>query len=174
MFTLLSEGSAFSLITPDPGLMIWTTVVFILLWVVLGKFAFKPIANALKEREQNIETALKSAEAAKIEMANLTSKNEALLNEAREERSRIIAEAKVAAEKVKNDIVSKAQAEADVKVRQALNEIENQKRAALAELKNQVGTVALEIAEKVIRKELKSNADQQAYVADLVKQTNLN
>ncbi len=175
MFTLLSEGgSAFSLITPDPGLAIWSVIIFVTLWVILGKFAFKPIANALREREQSIETALKSAEAAKAEMANLTSKNEALLKEAKEERNRIIAEAKEAGEKLKNEIVAKAAAEADAKVQNALREIETQKKAALAEVKNQVASVSLEIAEKVLRKELKGNAEQQAFVGELLKEANLN
>lgn len=175
MFTLLSEGnSAFSLITPDPGLAIWSLIIFVTLWVILGKFAFKPIVNALKERENSIETALKSAETAKAEMAALTSKNEALLIEAKEERNRIIAEAKAAGEKLKNEIVAKASAEADAKVQQALREIETQKKAAIAEVKNQVASISLDIAEKVLRKELKGNAEQQAYVGELLKEANLN
>jgi F-type H+-transporting ATPase subunit b len=175
MFTLLSEGnSAFSLITPDPGLAIWSFIIFVTLWVILGKFAFKPIVNALKEREDSIDTALKSAETAKAEMAALTSKNEALLIEAKEERNRIIAEAKIAGEKLKNEIVSKAASEADAKIQQALREIETQKKAAIAEVKNEVASISLDIAEKILRRELKGSAEQQAYVGELLKETSLN
>jgi len=174
MFTLLSEGGAMSLIIPEVGLAIWSLIIFVILWIVLGKFAFKPITKALKEREDSITTALKSAEAAKNEMASLTAKNESLLNEAKEERNKIILEAKNAAEKVRTDIIAKAEAEASVKVQAALREIDNQKKAAIAEIRNQVGAVALDIAEKVIRKELKGNAEQQAFVNEMVKTTNLN
>ncbi|MCS6819047.1 MAG: F0F1 ATP synthase subunit B [Chitinophagales bacterium] len=171
---LLSDSGAFSLITPDPGLAIWSVIIFVLLWIILGKFAFKPIVKALKEREQNIEQALRSAELAKAEMSKLVSQNEALLIEAKEERNRIIAEAKAAAEKVKNEIIAKAQAEADQKLQMALREIDNQKRAALAELKNQVGEAAMQIAEKVIRKELRNNPEQQKFVEEQINQIHFN
>jgi F-type H+-transporting ATPase subunit b len=165
---------SFSLITPEPGLVIWTVIIFVILWLILGKFAFKPIAEALKNREQTIEDALKAAEKARAEMENLTAQNEQIIREAKEERVKIIAEAKQVAEKLKAEMVDKAAKEADEKLQQALREIDNQKKAALVEVKNYVGLMALDIAEKVIKKELKSDASQVEFVEKLAKEANLN
>lgn len=167
-------GGAFSLITPEPGLAIWSLIIFVMLIFVLGKFAFKPIAAALKEREQHIADSLSQAEKARAEMAALTSKNEELLNQAKEERNKIIAEAREVAEKMKGDLLEKAHTESLKKMTDAFREIETQKNAAIVEIKNTVGQMALQIAEKVIRKELHSDASQKEFVDKLVKETNLN
>lgn len=172
---LLSEGpSAFSLITPNPGLAIWTFIIFVGLLFILGKFAFKPIANSLKEREKSIEESLMQAEKARAEMAALTSKNQELLDQAKEERTMILAEARELGEKLKNDIVEKAKVEAERKIKDAVKEIETQKNAAIVEVKNVVGSIALDVAGKIIRKELSNDADQKAFVEKLIKETNLN
>lgn len=164
----------FSLITPNPGLSIWALIIFLILIFVLGKFGFKPIATALKEREQNISDSLAQAEKARAEMALLTAKNEDLLNQAKEERNKIIAEARDAAEKLKADLIEKAHAESLKKMSDAFREIETQKNAAIVEIKNTVGQMALGIAEQVIRKELHTDAAQKEFVDKLVKETNLN
>ena len=173
---LAAEGgdNPFSLVTPNPGLSLWALIIFVILIFVLGKFGFKPIASALKEREQNIEASLAQAEKARAEMALLTAKNEELLNQAKEERNKILAEAREAAEKIKNDLVEKAHTESMKKMSDAFREIETQKRAAIVEIKNTVGQMALQIAEQVIRKELHSDATQKEFVDKLVKETNLN
>jgi len=174
--TVLLEGKSnpLGIITPEPGLAIWSLIIFGLLIFVLGKYAFKPIASALKERDQSITDALAQAEKARAEMALLTSKNEDLLNQAKEERNKIIAEAREAAEKLKIDLVEKAQAESLKKMADAFREIETQKNAAIVEIKNTVGQMALTIAEQVIRKELHTDAAQKEFVDKLVKETNLN
>jgi F-type H+-transporting ATPase subunit b len=164
----------FSLITPNPGLSIWALIIFVILIIVLGKFGFKPIADALKEREQSISASLAQAEKARAEMALLTSKNEELLNQAKEERNKIIAEARGAAEKLKADVLDKAHTESLKKMSDAFREIETQKSAAIIEIKNTVGQMALKIAEQVIRKELHTDAAQKEFVDKLVKETNLN
>lgn len=166
--------SPFSLITPNPGMAIWALIIFLILIFILGKFAFAPIANALKEREQNITDSLSQAEKARAEMALLTAKNEELLNQAKEERNKIIAEARDAAEKLKADMMAKANAESMKKMSDAFREIETQKNAAIVEIKNTVGQMALQIAEKVVRKELSSDSTQKEFVDKLVKETNLN
>jgi F-type H+-transporting ATPase subunit b len=108
---MLNEGGgAMTPLMPNPGLAIWSLVVFLLLIFILGKLGFKPIVNALKEREKHIEDSLAQAEKARAEMAQLTAKNEELLNQAKEERNKILAEAREAAEKLKADLVEKAQA----------------------------------------------------------------
>ena len=174
LIILAEGGSAFSLITPEPGLAIWSLIIFVLLIVILGKFAFKPIAAALKEREQNISDSLAQAEKARAEMAALTSKNEELLNQAKEERNKILAEAREVAEKLKADLLDKAHTESLKKMTDAFREIETQKNAAIVEIKNTVGQMALQIAEKVIRKELHTDASQKEFVEKLVKETHLN
>jgi F-type H+-transporting ATPase subunit b len=175
LIVMLNEGAgSASLLTPNPGLAIWSLVVFLLLIFILGKLGFKPIVAALKEREQNIEASLAQAEKARAEMALLTAKNEELLNQAKEERNKILAEAREAAEKLKNDLMEKAQAESMKKMSDAFREIDTQKRAAIVEIKNTVGQMALQIAEQVVRKELRSDASQKEFVEKLVKETNLN
>ncbi len=162
------------LVKPAIGLVFWMVVTFSILVFILSKYAWKPILAMIKEREQTIENSLNEANKAREEMKHLVAKNEDLLNQAKEERNQILHNAKEAAEKVKADIVAKAQKEAEEKIQMAVREIEIQKKAALAEIKNSVGLMALEIAEKVIRKELKSNNEQVDYVNKLAKESNLN
>ena len=162
------------LIKPAIGLSFWMCVTFSILVFILTKFAWKPILAMIKEREQTIENSLNQANLAREEMSKLVAKNEELLNQAKEERNQILHDAKEAAEKVKNDILARAQKEAEEKMQMAFREIEIQKKAAIAEVKNSVGLMALEIAEKVIRKELKGNKEQMDYVNTLAKESNLN
>jgi F-type H+-transporting ATPase subunit b len=162
------------LITPDPGLFIWTVLVFIILWVVLGKFAFKPIAKALRERENSIDDALKAADKARGEMATLQSDHAKLLNEAREERGKMLKQAKETKESIINEAKDQAKSVAAKIIEETKREIDNQKMAAITEVKNQVGTMALEIAEKVLKKELQNKQDQEGYVKGLVEDIRLN
>lgn len=162
------------ILTPSVGLIFWMVLGFGILFFLLSKFAWKPILSALKERETSIEESLRQADKARAEMSQLVAKNEELLNQAKEERNQILHDAKAAAEKIKADILAKAETEAQAKVQQAIREIDNQKKAALVEVKNSVGLMALDIAEKVMRKELKSNNEQVDYVNKLAKETGLN
>ena len=162
------------LVTPDPGLFIWSTVAFLILLVLLRKFAWKPITEALNERERSIEDALAKAEMAKEEMAKLTSENEQLLREARIERDQILKEAKELKDQIVNDAKASAQAEGAKMIEKAQNEINNQKIAALAEVKGQVATLSLEIAEKVLRNRFEDQNKQQELVSDLLKKVELN
>jgi F-type H+-transporting ATPase subunit b len=152
-----------SLIEPAIGLIFWTTITFILLLVLLGKFAWKPILSAIKTREKGIEDALASAETALKDMRELKSNNERILQEARDTKDTIIAEAK-----------TKSQVEADRIMSSAREQITNEKNAAIAELKNQVATLSIEIAEKILRSELSSDEKQKALVSNLMKDVNLN
>ncbi len=161
------------LLTPSIGLLFWMLITFSVLMFLLAKFAWKPILGMLNEREKTIADTLNEANKARAEMASLTAKNEELLNQAKEERNLILREAREAAEKVKSDIMAKAQKEAEEKLAQALREIETQKKAAIVEVKNTVGLMALDIAEKVIRKELAGNKAQQDYVKILATEAEL-
>jgi F-type H+-transporting ATPase subunit b len=161
------------LVTPEIGLVFWTTVSFVVLFFLLAKFAWKPIMGAIYDRERFIEDSLSKAEAANEEMARLISENENLLKKAHAERDIILQEAK----KVKDQIVSEAKETAHKEgVRQielARIEINNQKAIALAEVKNKVASLSLEIAEKVLRKQFEDSSKQDALVANLLKEVNL-
>ena len=164
----------FNVIRPDFGLIFWTTLIFGLFWWLIGKFAFKPIAQALKERENEIQGALDEAKLSRAEMVQMRSDNDALLVEAREEKSKILNEAK----QMKNEIVSearnKAKEEAQKIVASAKLEIDSQKKADIIEVKNEVGNMALKIAEQVIRKELQGSGEHENFVNKLVGEIELN
>jgi F-type H+-transporting ATPase subunit b len=164
----------FSVIKPDPGLIFWTSLIFIVLWFVLGRMAFRPIQDALKQREEDIQGALDEAKRAREEMANLNAENERLLTEAREERAKILKEAKEAKNAMITDAKDQAKAEASKIVANAKQEIENQKQAAMTDLKNQLGQMAIEIAEKVLRKQLAGDKEQESFVNSLVDEIKLN
>lgn len=163
-----------ALVTPGVGLIFWTSIVFLLLLVLLGKFAWKPILSAIKEREQGIENALKSAEAAKKEMENLKAGNEKILNEARAERDALLKEARDTKEAIITEAKSKAQKDADRILATAREQIVAEKNAAIADLKAQVATLSIDIAEKILKSELSSDEKQKTLVNNLMKDVNLN
>lgn len=162
------------LVSPDPGLFIWSTITFILLFFLLSKFAWKPIVKALDERERSIEDALSKAEIAKEEMAKLTSENELLLKQARLERDEILKEAKELKNQIILDAKTSAQEEGAKMIEKAKQEITSQKNIALAEVKNQVSTLSIQIAEKILRKQFEDQNKQEALVSDLLKDVKLN
>lgn len=162
------------LVTPSLGLLVWTTITFLTLVFVLTKFAWKPIMAALREREESIENALSSAEKAKTEMAQLTATNEKLLAEARVERDKIIREATAAANVMINEAKEKASSEGDKMIAQAKEAINNEKNAAMTEIQNQIATLSIQVAEKILRKELSSDAAQNELLGKMIKEVNLN
>lgn len=164
----------FSVIKPEPGLLFWTTVIFLLFWFLMSRFAFKPIAESLKKREMDIQDALDQAKIARQEMANLQAENEKLLVQAREERAVILKEAKDAKDEIIAEAKERANAEYKRKVESAIQDIENQKMAALVELKNQTGQLAIEIAEKLLQKQLENKPEQEAFAKSLADQIKLN
>lgn len=162
------------LVQPGIGLIIWMTLAFsIVLWV-LAKFAWKPIMKALHEREASIDEALNAANKAKDEMKELKFSNEQLLKEAKEERDAILRDGR----KVKDSIIEKAKIkaseEADRIVESAKERIENEKMAATTNLKNQLASLSIEIAEKILRKELSDDNKQKEFVNELIKDINFN
>lgn len=162
------------LITPDPGLVIWTIIIFGLLVVLLGKFAFKPIVASLTERQEAIQTALDSAKKAKEEMVALQAKNEDLLKEAKEERNKMLAETKELSTKILEESREKAKLEYGRLIENARKDFQNEKTAALMQLKNEAGKLAIEISEKLLKKELSDKAAQESLVTTLVNEAKLN
>lgn len=163
-----------SILSPEYGLIFWTLVSVLVVFFLLRKYAWKPILGALEERETSIEVSLQQAEKAREEMAKLTADNQKLLNEAKEERAKIIKEAKELGDKLVAEAKDKAAAEYGKKVAEATREIENQKVAAIAEVKNQAGTLAISIAEKLLKKELSNKSAQEALASELVDEFKLN
>lgn len=149
-----------SLVTPAVGLMFWTCVIFVLLILVLKKFAWKPILSAVDQRNESISNSLLAAEKARDEIASLTANNEQIIAQAKLDRDALLKEAR----EMKSEIISKAKEtatnEADKIISSAKEQITNEKMKALTELKNQVAAISIEMAEKVLGSEL-SNADAQ-------------
>jgi F-type H+-transporting ATPase subunit b len=164
----------FSVIKPDPGLLIWTTVIFLIFWFLMSKFAFKPIMEGLKKREQDIQDSLDQAKKAREDMANIHAEHERLIIQAREERSAILQEAKQAKEDILEEARARAGSEYRLKMEHAIRDIENQKMAAMVDLKNQAGKMAIEIAQKVLQRELADAKDQEAFAQSLVNNIKLN
>jgi len=164
----------FNVIQPDVGLIFWSSVIFVIFWLLMSKVAFKPIIAALKKRESDIQGSLDEAKRVRQEMQNLKAENEALLVQAREERAQILKEAKEAGNRIVEEAKTKSKEEAQKIVASTKEQIEHQKMAAITDLKNQVGAISLEIAEKVLRRELSGNSAQVAFVNDLVKEIKLN
>lgn len=153
------------LVTPGFGLVFWTTVSFLILLFLLRKFAWIPILSAVKNREESIEEAIQQAQKAREEMANLKADNERILNEARAERDQMLKEAREIRENMINESKNTAKVEAEKILTSARESIENEKKAAIIELRNTVGTLAIEVAEKVLRDEL-SNKDKSKKLVD--------
>ena len=162
------------LIIPDLGLLFWTGIVFCLLMFLLAKFAWKPILNAVNAREQKISEALDLAVKTQAEMKALKAENDQILKEARAERDNILKEAKEAANTMIEDAKSKSKVEAQKIVEAARLNINSEKAAAIAEIKTHVATLAVEIAEKVVRGELASDEKQKALSEKLASDFNLN
>lgn len=162
------------LVTPQIGLLFWTVLIFLILVFLLAKFAWKPILNMVEERTKNIEDALNSAENAKKEMAGLKAENEQIMKEARAERDKIVREAREMKDKIIEESKETAKVEADKILAQARKLIDDEKRAAMNELKDQVASLSIEIAEKILTKELSDKKKQAELIDDILNQSNLN
>ena len=156
------------------GLFFWQTLIFVGLIFLLKKFAWKPILDAVNEREEGIKNALLSAENAKKEMQNLQSDNQRILQEARMERDTMLKEAREMKEKMIADSKNEAQAAGLKMIEQAKAAIESEKNAAMAELKSQVSSLSLEIAEKLLKDELSNKEAQVKLVEKMLGDAKLN
>lgn len=166
---LLFEST--DLIKPDLGYSFWTLLAFGLFWLIVGKFAVKPIVSSIEARNQKIEDELLSAQKARQEFEQLKSQNDDLLKSAREERQVMLLEAKKDADSFRSAEMAKAKEDATRLLEQAKSEIENQKRAAINEVKKEVGAISIGIAEKLVREKLTDSASQQSLVTKLVNES---
>ena len=163
-----------ALVNPGTGLIIWMTFAFLVVLWVLAKYAWRPILNSLKEREDSIENALRVADKTREEMEALKLDNEKLLREAKDERDAILREARKIKEKIIEEAKEKASVEAANIVESAKQRIETEKNRAMTEIKNTIADYALQIAEKVMKEELKDKKRQTAYIQKLLDETHLN
>jgi F-type H+-transporting ATPase subunit b len=156
------------LLSVSYGTVFWATVAFLVVAFLLKKMAWGPILKSLDERSQGIENALNEAELARQEMSKLQAGNEQLLREARDERDRILVEAKALKDSIVNEARNKATEESTRIITAAHQEIDNQKKAAITELKNQVATLSVDIAEKLTREKLSDSEKQKALNESLI------
>lgn len=152
------------LVTPGIGLIFWSTLIFLLLLIVLKKYAWKPVLNAVKGREERIKSALESAEEAREEMAKLKADNEVILKEAKEERNNLIQEARSIKIKMIDDAKVLANEEANKIIETARVKINSEKEAAIMDLRRQVAEFSVEIAEKILKKKLEDTREQRSLI----------
>lgn len=157
----------FSVMNPSFGLLFWTSIIFIFVWLVLGRF-FKAIRNALKQRETDIQTAIDEAEVAKTQVKELEAQIDKIKAEAAEERSKIIAEAQEIAKKIAEEAKSKAEVSTRQMMESAKAEIDNRRKEMEVSLYNEVGKLAVSIAEQIMVRELDGNHD--AFIAQKVEE----
>jgi len=162
------------LVTPGIGLIFWTTLFFLILLFILGKFAWPAILTAIRARNESIRQALDAAERAKKDMAKLQADNEKVLAEAKAERDAMMKEAKKLKDQLIADAKEKAAEEAKKLVANARESIQNEKMAAINDLKNQVANLSLDIAEKILKTKLENSKAQQELVNKLIKEADLN
>jgi len=159
-----------SLASPAIGTVFWTTLIFLLLLFLLQKYAWGPIMKAVRSREDTIRNALDSAEKAREEMKVLQADNEIIIRKAREERDKIIRDARTATERMLTEAKEKSQSEADAMVKRAKELIEREKNTAIAEVKREVASLAIEVASRVVSETLKSDAEQQKLIGRYLKE----
>jgi len=162
------------LVNPGIGLVVWMTLAFLAILYILGKYAWKPIMTALKERESSIHDALNSAEKAKEELQKMKFSNEELLQEAKNERDAILATARKIKETIIEESKQKASEEANRIIISAKESIQNEKMTAMTDLKNQLAELSLEVAKKILKKELSDPKKQEAYSKELMKDVKFN
>lgn len=162
------------LVKPAFGLVFWMVVSFGIIFFILKKFAWKPILDMLKQREDSISNALSAAQKAQEEMSNIQQDNQRILNEAKAERDKLLKEAREMKDAIIAEAKEKATAEGDRLINSARENIQNEKMAAITELKNQVATLSIQIAEKILKEELTSQDKQKALVKAFLDDTNLN
>jgi len=162
------------LLMPEFGLLIWTLLAFLVVFWILGKFAWPAIVKGLKDRETGIAESLATAERVKAEMAQLKSENEALLLQAREERAEMLKEARDTKDKIINEAKEQAKVVSDKIITDAQEAIERQKMATLIEIKNEIGLLVVDISEKILRRELQNKTEQEKYIKQLAEEVKLN
>ena len=156
------------------GSVFWSTISFLVVLVLMRRMAWGPILQGLKEREEEIDGALNKAKEARAEIENLQADNERLLQDARAERDGMMRDARDMSDKLISDAKSTAKSEGERMIDQAKQAIDGERAAAVADLKAEVAKLSLEIAEKLVRQELKDDAAQQELIGRMITDSKLN
>lgn len=162
------------IIEPGIGLLFWMTLTFVILLFLLAKFAWKPIVNAVNERETSIVDALNQAKLAKKEMEDLKADNERIIREAKIERDAIIKEAREIKDRIVGEAKDAAKAEGDKLIEAAKQTINAEKNAAMADIKTQIGALSVNIAESILKQKLDNTEAQNELVQNYINKSNLN
>jgi len=162
------------LITPGIGLLFWMLVTFSILLYILGKYAFPPILRALKEREKTIEEALKAADKAREQMTQMKADNERLMEQARREREKMLAETREIKERILSEAREQATEERKKILESAKAQIASEKAAAMGEIRNLVASLSVDIAEKILRRKLEEDKEQQKLIDDYLRSVKAN
>lgn len=162
------------MITPGLGLVFWMTLTFATLMFLLAKFAWRPILNALNERETSIVDALNQAKLAREEVQNLKAENERIIQEAKIEKDNILREAREIRDKIINEAKDAAKIEGDKMLEAAKQAIAMEKSAAVDEMKRQISTLSLDIAEVILKQKLDNKDAQNNLVTNFLENKNLN
>lgn len=162
------------LFLPESGTIFWMIIVFGIVLIILKKFAWKPIINALHEREATIEKAMKAAEIAHREIAGVKADKKAIKAEAQREKEQILKEAAQIRDNILAEAKEKAEAERNKIIEQARTQIKLEKTAALNDIKKQVVTISVEIAEKIIREKIEPSTEQEKIIDNMLRDFNMN
>ncbi|KQT17345.1 ATP F0F1 synthase subunit B [Chryseobacterium sp. Leaf404] len=162
------------IIEPGIGLLFWMTLTFVILLFLLGKFAWKPIVNAVNDRETSIVDALNQAKLAKKEMEDLKADNERIIREAKIERDGILKEAREIKERIVTEAKDIAKSEGEKLIEAAKQTITSEKNAAMADIKSQIGTLSVNIAESILKQKLDNSEAQNELVQNYLNKSNLN
>lgn len=162
------------IIEPGIGLLFWMTLTFGILLFILAKFAWKPIVNAVNDREASIVDALNQAKLAKKEMEDLKSDNERIIREAKIERDSILKEAREIKDRIVGEAKDVAKAEGDKMIEAAKQTIQTEKNAAMSEIRTQIGALSVNIAESILQKNLEKSEAQEELVQNYLNKSNLN
>ena len=156
------------LMIPDSGLLFWMTIIFAIVFFILAKFGFPIISGMVEKRSKRISDSLEAARIAEEALANLQQEQEKIISETRSEQTRLMQEAAAERDRMIAHAQEQARAEAQKIMDDARVRISQEKEAAMREIRNEVAKVSLAIAEKVVRKELSSDASQKQLIDDLI------
>lgn len=162
------------LLFPHTGTVIWMLIAFTSIFFILKKFAWKPVLGALKQREDTIEKALKSADQARKEMEKLQSNNEKIIAEGKLERDKIIKEARDLKDSIINEAKTQASSEADKLIENARNNIKSEKESAIREIKEHTAALSINIAEKLLQEKLTDTKEQKELIDRLLRNVKTN
>ena len=163
-----------NLLSPEPGLLIWTGLTFLLLLFFLSKFAWKPILGAIKSRDEKIGMALLAAQKANEELKNIEQTKVRIINEAKHERDKLLNEARELKDSILNEAKQIAHSETEKIIRMARQQIEKEKEDAIHDLKKQVAKLSVNIAEKILTEELSKDGKHQKLIEKYLNESHFN